>query len=246
MTSRTLCRIASIGFLAALASAGAGALAGPAYRFDVLALGDAFELLRWAAYGGLLAAALSLAGLVRSRPGSGRRGMMPALAGVVIGVVTFWLPYSMQQTARRVPPIHDITTDTRSPPRFRALVPLRPDGANTLEYSGESLATQQRSAYPDIETAVLDAPLETVFPDAVEAARAMGWRIVAASRESGRIEAVATTFWFGFKDDVVVRMQAADGATRVDVRSVSRVGVSDVGKNAERIREFLAALTERL
>ena len=71
------------------------------------------------------------------------------------------------------------------------------------------------------------------------AARELGWEIAAAVSGEGRIEATDQTFWFGFKDDVVVRVRAADGGSRVDVRSVSRVGRSDVGTNARRIRRFL-------
>jgi len=245
MASKTMCFIALLGFLVALIAAGMGAVAGPAYRWEMVALGDAFQLLRWSAYGGVLAAVVSLAGVFRARPGSGRKGLTPALTGIVLGAVTFWLPYSMQQRAQRVPPIHDITTDARNPPQFEAVVPLRPDGANSLAYGGESLAAQQRKAYPDIDTVVLEQPLESVYRAALETARAMDWRIVNASRQTGRIEAVATTFWFGFEDDVVVRLEAADGETRVDMRSVSRIGVSDIGKNAERIREYMAALAER-
>ena len=70
----------------------------------------------------------------------------------------------------------------------------------------------------------------------------MGWQIVDANAREGRIEATATTFWFGFKDDVVVRIVPAPGGSRVDVRSVSRVGVSDVGANAKRVRDFLQKL----
>ena len=68
--------------------------------------------------------------------------------------------------------------------------------------------------------------------------------LVAAEAADGRIEATDTTFWFGFKDDVVVRVQPADNGSRIDVRSESRVGKSDVGTNARRIRAYLAKLAE--
>ena len=70
----------------------------------------------------------------------------------------------------------------------------------------------------------------------------MGWDLVASDPASGRIEATDTTFWFGFKDDIVIRVAAAPGGSRVDIRSLSRVGVSDVGTNAARIRKYLTAL----
>lgn len=246
MASRSLSLIALLGFVIAVAAALGGGLAGPAYRWDILELGDAFTLLRWAAYGGLAAVTISLIGLVRTRPGAGRRGLLLSVLGVMLGGAIFWVPYSHQRLAQSVPPIHDITTDTESPPQFKAVVPLRPDDANSLQYGGDSLARRQREAYPDIRPAVFDRPDETVFQAALDTATGLGWRVVASDEGDGRIEAVDTTAWFGFRDDVVVRIGTDNGGTRVDVRSVSRVGVSDVGKNAARIREFMAALEERL
>lgn len=245
-TAKAVSALAVSGFLLALAVAAACALAGPAYRFDVLPLRGAFTLLRWAAYGGALAAVVSILGLARTRPGGPRRGFWAALAGLVLGGVVFWVPFSEMRTARSVPPIHDITTDTVNPPEFHAVIPLRPKGANSLVYGGESLARQQHEAYPDIRPATFTAAPGAVFAAALDVARGMGWRIVDSASDQGRIEAVATTLWFGFKDDVVVRVAAAGPGTRVDVRSVSRVGVSDVGTNARRIRRFLERLRSKI
>lgn len=245
-SSRKYSTLAVFGCFLALAAGAAGAAAGLLYRWELLALGDAFQLLRWAAYGGLGAAAMSAMGLIRARPGVPRRGFLVALAGLCLGVAVFWVPYSQQQTARQVPPIHDISTDTQNPPEFQAVVPLRPQGANSLAYGGEALARQQREAYPDVRPATFEVPPEDVFDAALAVAREMGWTIVDDDAGDGRIEAVATTLWFGFKDDVVVRIAAVPEGSRVDLRSVSRVGVSDVGKNAARIRAFLDALNARL
>jgi len=163
---------------------------------------------------------------------------------VALGLVTAWVPWSWKNKAGSVPPIHDITTDTASPPAFQAVLPLRADAPNPSEYGGDSIAQQQREAYPDIEPVLLDVPPAQAFQRALEAAREMGWEIVSAEPAEGRIEATDTTFWFGFKDDVVVRVEPAAGGSRVDVRSVSRVGRSDVGTNAERIRDYLAKIRE--
>jgi uncharacterized protein (DUF1499 family) len=86
----------------------------------------------------------------------------------------------------------------------------------------------------------LDAPPAQAFDRALAAARAMSWEIVASDPAQGRIEATATTFWFGFKDDIVVRIAAEGAGSRLDVRSLSRIGKSDVGANARRIRDYLA------
>lgn len=244
---RGYCPVAIAGLGLACAAAGLGVLSGMLYRFEWLALGDAFTLLRWAAYGGVAALLVCVAGLVRARPGGSRRGFPAVVAGLVLAGVVVWIPFSHQDRAREVPPIHDITTDTRDPPEFRAVLPLRPADANSLEYGGEPLARQQQQAYPDIAPLILDAPPAPVFDAALETAREQGWEIVEAARGAGRLEAVDTTFWFGFRDDIVVRIRddGADG-TRVDMRSVSRVGRSDIGTNADRVRRYLDALAARL
>jgi uncharacterized protein (DUF1499 family) len=88
----------------------------------------------------------------------------------------------------------------------------------------------------------LSDPPARAFERALAVARAQGWEIVAAVPAEGRIEATDTTRFFGFKDDIVIRVKAEGAGSRVDVRSLSRVGKSDVGKNASRIRAYLRAL----
>lgn len=235
-------RIVFVGLLIALVSALLLFAAGPGYRADVWTLRTAFTLLRWAAYGGAAAAVISVAGLALGRKTPGRV-FVPGALGLVIGIACVAVPWQWRQRAQGVPPIHDITTDTESPPEFVAVLPLRAAAPNPAEYGGPEIAAQQREAYPGVRPLVLDLEPSTAFQRVHEAARAMGWDIVAADSAAGRIEATATTFWFGFKDDVVVRLTPTDaGGTRVDVRSVSRVGRSDVGTNARRIREYLERL----
>lgn len=205
-----------------------------------------FEILRWAAYGGIAVAALSLVALYRTRPAAGRRGLAAALIALVLSVATFGVPWWVQRMGRDLPPIHDITTAPENPPQFDAVVPLRADAPNPTEYGGPEVAAQQREAYPEIEPLHLDIPPDRAFPHALDAAREMGWEIVAADSASGRIEATATTFWFGFEDDVVIRLTPDDGGTRVDVRSVSRVGRGDLGVNARRVQEYLEDVRERV
>ncbi len=156
------------------------------------------------------------------------------------------------------PPIHDITTDTDNPPLFQALLERRAqDGAvNPPEYvdDGGEVAAQQKQAYPDIQPLVLNATsVGAVLNDAKSVARDLGWTVITEARPSdgapvqvGRMEATQTSFWFGFTDDIVVRItQQPNDAVRVDVRSKSRVGISDLGANAKRIRAFLSRLKER-
>ena len=122
------------------------------------------------------------------------------------------------------------------------MLPLRKDATNSADYGGPEIAAQQHAAYSDIQPLILSIPSQQAFSQALQAAEAMGWAIVATNPADGRIEATDTTFWFGFKDDIVVRIQAQGDGSRVDVRSVSRVGKSDVGTNAQRIRAYLRRL----
>jgi uncharacterized protein (DUF1499 family) len=216
-------------------------VAGPAYRFGVLSLPNAFTLLRWAAYtGGAAAVTGLLAGLLAYRRGA-RVATFTAALALLGGAAAFGIPFEWQRGARDVPPIHDITTDLENPPTFAAIVPLRAEAPNSLERPTE-LAEQQRLGYPDLAPVTLSMPPEQAFDRALAVAQQAGWDIVADDRNAGRIEATDTTRWFGFKDDVVVRLTPWGAGTRVDVRSVSRVGRSDVGTNARRIRQYLSAL----
>jgi len=211
------------------------------YRSHLAGLERAFLVLRWAVYGGIatvLAAVVAI--VIAMRRGS---GMAIAVVALVIVGAAFAMPAVKLRQAARLPRIHDITTDTEQPPRFVSVVALRAGAANSVDYGGPELAAQQRQGYPDLQPLSLPLPLNQAFDKALATARAMGWEIVASDPPSGRIEATDTTFWFGFKDDVVVRVAPAQNGSRVDVRSVSRVGLSDVGTNAARIRKYLAALS---
>ena len=217
------------------------AVSGPAYRLEILSLQDAFTLLRWGAYEGVAAAVVALiAGALAYRRGA-RARMLVAGAAFVAGLVAVGIPLQWQRTARRVPPIHDITTDLENPTTYEAVVPLRANARNSLDRPPK-LAQQQREGYPDLATITLPLPPDQVFDRALAAAQDAGWELVTADKGTGRIEATDTTRWFGFKDDVVVRLAPGESGTRVDVRSVSRVGGSDVGTNARRIREYLERL----
>lgn len=181
---------------------------------------------------GLIALAIHL--------GRGEKGWA-AIGGVValLGLgVLFPLISSTVNPQPRAAPIHDITTDTANPPAFEVLDDTRAGASNTLEYGGAEVADQQATAYPDI------APLETrlstdaAFERALQVAGAMGWEIVATDPSRHRFEATARTSVFYFADDIVVAVTPAENGSRVDMRGVSRVGRSDQGVNAARIRTF--------
>jgi hypothetical protein len=195
-----------------------------------------FQMLRYAVYGGMAGAAVALVAVVAG----GRRGL--AALALVLGLAAILPPWLLQRSARSKPPIHDISTDTDDPPPFVAVAPLRRDAPNPVAYGGPEIAAQQKKAYPDLKPAMLSMAPAPAFDRALQAARDQGWEIVAAVPGEGRIEATDTTRWFGFKDDVVIRVRPDGAGSRVDVRSVSRVGRGDVGTNARRIRGFLDVL----
>ena len=237
---------ANAGLALALVAALALLVAGPGHRFGWWSLGTGFAIIRWAAYGGIAAAAISAAALVLAPLRGQRRGMFRALAGLAIGLIVVGVPWSYLRTARSVPPIHDVTTDPLEPPAFQAILPLRADAPNSAEYGGAEVAAQQREAYPDLASLVIALPPDRAFAAALAAALEMDWQIVAADEAAGRIEASDRTLWFGFTDDVVVRIRRDGAGSRIDVRSTSRVGLGDLGKNAARIRAYLAELREQL
>ena len=228
------CGIAGIGLVLL-------ALAGPSYRIG-LPLGFGFGLLRYGAYVGL-AAALVAIGTAAWQWKRSRAAAAVAVVGALVGLTVAWIPYSLQRRAQRVPPIHDISTDLENPPAFAAILPLRADAANPVNRTPD-VAVQQRQGYPDLAPLTLPEPSGQVFARARATAERLGWEIVKADPAAGLIEATDTTRWFGFVDDVVIRVTPWGTGTRVDLRSVSRVGRSDIGTNAERIRDFLAALQE--
>lgn len=170
-------------------------------------------------------------------------------AGTLIAAIAFYIPESFRPPEGvNYPPIHDISTDTLSPPEFVAIVPLRADSPNTLVYGGsnnmtpEELVRQTREAYPDLVTQRYDATRDITFAKALAAVEQLGWELVAQAPEEGRIEATDTTFWFRFKDDIIIKIEQQAGQSIVNARSVSRVGTGDVGANAIRLREFFALL----
>ena len=231
---------ARFAWIFALLAAGVLVAAGFGAQFGLWDFRFGFQLLRWSEYTGLAAIALALVGLVIPRFRRGRVGLL--VATLVVGLAVAWFPLQWQRDARSVPPINDITTDMENPPAFVALVPARAGLSVPTVYPGSATAEQQKRGYPDLKPLELQVPQQAAFARALDSAKAMGWELVAADAAAGRIEATATTPWFGFKDDVVVRVAATNAGSRIDVRSVSRVGRGDLGTNAKRIRAYLEKL----
>jgi uncharacterized protein (DUF1499 family) len=237
-------RFARYSLVFAILCALAAIVSGLGYRWGWWSLTGGFGILQWAAYGAVVATALAVAGAVVSRRNRKRRDLASAIIALLVGAATFGLPGMMLIKAEQLPSIHDITTDTSDPPKFVAVLPLRANAKNSTDYGGPNIAAQQRQAYPEIAPFYSNVPPDKAFARALDAARALGWDIVAAAPSEGRIEATDTTLLFGFKDDVVIRVTATPQGSRTDVRSESRIGGSDVGTNARRIASFLDRLAK--
>lgn len=234
----------------ALAVVGAliAAAAGPSYRFGLRSFDAAVVMLAVGAGVGVLASLLCVVGAnMLRRPGQFRNYAL-GWFGVLVGAGTFMAVYTLYQEAHSTPPVHDITTDPANPPAYVTLLPERrnlPDGG---AYNAEHNVPLQLQAYTDINRIIAtDRDPDQAFAAARAVAEAQGWHIVAADAGAGRIEATTTSFWWGFRDDVVVRVaRTSEGNTRIDIRSASRVPEGDLGANAERVRKYLAAVRVRL
>jgi uncharacterized protein (DUF1499 family) len=251
-TSSWPARLARFGFWLIGLGLALAAASGPANRFGLvnfrialLALGAGFVLL-------LVGALLSLIGVIT---GAARRARLPMgrlAVGIVAALAAIGYLLTWVHAGTSVPTIHEVSTDLDSPPPFVEIRRIRDaiPGTNSSDYVAEltgrsgrfSVPDAQRAAYPDLQPLVLNAPPDQAFKVAEAAARKLGWEIVAAVPAEGRLEATATTRFFGFKDDVVVRLRVAGAGTRVDVRSKSRVGLGDAGANAARVRAYLGLL----
>ena len=249
MSDHKPARLAPLAFWLVVIAAGVAVASVLATRFGVVdfrggLLGVAGAMLVVA-----IGAALGLVGVIRAL--GGKPGLPRAAIAAVLGLAVLALPVMSAVRGLGVPQIHDITTDLDTPPDFVAVVPLRGEGANPLDRSTPDLGTMQRKAYPQLQTLVVADDAATVFEAALAEAAARGWDVVDAAApvdgEPGTIEATDTTTLFGFMDDVVIRIRDdGPGRTLVDLRSVSRVGQSDLGANAARIEAFQEALKTRL
>ncbi len=204
-------------------------------------------LMPGALYCGLAAIAVALAALVIGRRVNPPRHLAALGLALVIGAAVAYVPWHYAQMRGTYPSIHDITTDWDHPPQFYTVLALRQaEEANPVAYEGAKITDQQRRAYPDIAPLTLDLAPTEAFTRALKTAEQLGWTIVATDPPTvsgaGRIEASQRSRWFGFTDDIVIRVAAAESGSRVDIRSVSRMGRGDFGVNATRIRAYLTAL----
>lgn len=237
-------RLAMLGLGLALLCVLAAMASGFGYRAGLWHFRTGFLILRVAAFAALTAGAICLLSLVLAR--GARASLIAAALGVLIALGFAYVPWQWKQTLDRLPYIHDITTDTDNPPLFVEAGKLRKEGDHPIAYDGPDVAAEQKKAYPDIVPLIVPQPRDKVFDAARKALADLGISPSGEDRAQGRIEGSDTSFWYGFVDDVAIRITEAAQGTRVDVRSKSRVGRSDLGQNAKRVRAILAKLKASL
>jgi len=212
------------------------------YRLDLFGFGISAKIIQATL---LLAVAVFFLGMVASfiKRGDGAK-VKAALSAATIALIPILGLGSQIMTARSVPFIHNISTDVVDPPVFDKVVDLRNEKHNSLDYVIEDLAEIQTGAYPKVKTMISDLPIADAHAKAKSIAESLGWELVNSDVDAGIIEATETTLIWGFKDDVVVRLRQVEDKTLVDLRSVSRIGQSDLGANAKRIEKFLTKFAE--
>jgi len=219
------------------------ALPGPLYKYGIVDLGTAFTGFKFGVFAGIAALILLVLQMIFKRKTVTLGSTVIAL---LLSAIAIAMPLSMMNKGKSVPPIHDISTDLINPPKFEAIAPLRADAPNPVEYAGAEAAKQQRDAYPDLQTLSYTQSQSELVKATEQAVNNLGWELVNGDVDKGIIEATDSTMWFGFKDDVVVRVTDNDSERLLDIRSKSRVGGSDLGKNAERIHDFINELDKVL
>jgi hypothetical protein len=234
-TGITLAMIAAVSIVIGLGGGMTGALS-PLAAFSAFGLGGLLFVISMLT---------NIVGLALSKGSAGNASASQTVVALAAGVVVIGVSMMQRPDSSGAPAIHDLTTDLKDPPAFVAIAAFRADAPNPADYLDDGTAELQQAAFPDLVTLTIDMPTPQVFAAAEQAAMEMGWELVAVDMLDGRIEATDTTYWFGFKDDVVIRIVGDDTATWVDIRSKSRVGKGDMGTNARRIRAFLAALIEK-
>lgn len=216
-------------------------LAGLGSRFGWWNFHTGLMLVRWDFYAAIVFGLISLLAVIIAFVGKRYHDRRPTLWAFIFCLIPASFIGYQAYLLKSLPWIHDVTTDTQNPPEFVVLLKQKTNGArtNSLVYEGIVVAKQQKAAYPDIKPIISDETPAQSFADAMRIAKRNHWDVVSSNPKTGTIEAVATTMLFGFKDDVVIRVKAQNGGSRVDLRSVSRVGESDFGVNAKRIQHFM-------
>lgn len=228
----------AVGGIAAIATA----LGGFGVRLGWWDSGTGFTIVRMMLWGGVTAGALGAIALSETRPGRQQRGFVPALFALLLSFFVIRASLGLRRAQAELPRIADVTTDVMNPPAFVKIAELRSPSDNPVDYPGESVARIQETTYGEVQPILIELPHYDAYLHAIAKAEESGWEVVDANERDGRIEATTRTSWFGFREDITVRLTAVGARTVVDVRSASRDRDADLGSNARRIRDYLELL----
>lgn len=214
-----------------------------AYRMELWPMGTSFQIIKFTGYVSIAVLVISLfLGLFtffkKQYPLAKRCAVIALLSAIpVIGL-------SIQAAkAKSLPFLHQVSTDTVNLPQFNAIVALRGEKSNPLAYDHKKLAPLQLAAYPKLKPIISQLDKDQAFAKALDVAMSLGWEVVAKDAQNGLIEAVDTTALWAFKDDIAIRVRAVGATSIIDLRSISRVGGTDLGANAARVEKFITAFT---
>lgn len=183
---------------------------------------------------------------------TGRQGTARVVIAFIVACGLLSIPLAAWIAARDFPAIADISTDTEEPPRFEALAPLRGEGSNPVTYAAERDAPLQQKGYPDLKTLIVPRSADDTFDVVLQALTKLKLKPYAQTAPAdspegtGTIELADRTLILGFRDDVAIRVAGGEATAHVDIRSASRYGRTDFGRNAERVRMILKEIVGRL
>jgi uncharacterized protein (DUF1499 family) len=242
MTSYTGMRLIVYGTILAILGALSVLLSGYGYQWGWWSFGFGFSIIPWGTGAAVLGGIISGIGFFRIPDRTKNQTIVGAigigLALIALANIGYWY----MEVQKGYPPIHDITTDIQDPPQFKAIVPLRVDAPNPSEYIRDNGTPEsQRSFYGEIEPIIVNMPYDEAFEHALKAVNELSWTLVDENKEEGRIEAYEKLAWYGFIDDVVIRVDTTETGVEIDIRSKSRIGRGDLGVNAKRIRSYKKA-----
>ncbi|WP_374764857.1 DUF1499 domain-containing protein [Yunchengibacter salinarum] len=246
-------KLVTLGLIAMLSATAAFFLAGPGYGFGLYGDGDndsadlalRFKLIWITGIALGFGGTLTVLGIVHSRLAPQVRAGGRAWLALALAVMVGWPLYTVSVQVREAAPIHDVTTDLNNPPRFTAIEPRRYDARDSDAVRGGRLdprhAELHQKAYGDLGPLLVDTGVRQTIVTAARVAEKLGWTVIVSQPGKGHIEATDRSLWFNFRYNIAIRVTATDTGSRIDLRALSAVGVSDFGASARRLRAFLKA-----
>lgn len=239
MNSKTADKLIKWGAILAVIGALTVVLSGYGYQWGWWHFSTGFSMIPWATGAAILGGIVAAIGFFKISDRSKNQTIIGFLGIGLALIALLNIGYWYLEIQKGYPPIHDISTDTVNPPEFDAIVPLRADAPNPPEYIRGETSAAQEAFYGDIEPIETALNYDEAYDRALQTVHDMSWTLVDENRQEGRIEAYEKLAWYGFIDDVVIRVDTTETGSRIDIRSKSRIGRGDLGVNAKRIRAYI-------